>query len=293
MVLNAQLLVIDPLRSFMDDGSLPVPGAHEDARRLGRHVDDKGDKYRVITVMTDAHHIIDVGHPEFWRDQDGNIPQLSPTNPAMPIFNEQIKSRIWVPQYENAKPSALRVGKRDRTIGEYVDYYSYTLEEQGEYPLFVYNEHCLIGSDGASVESKLFEAFSRWERRKYRNVNYVTKGSNPWTEHYGALQANVPLPSDPTTGLNMDILNMLRTADIIGVAGWALSHCYRATVNQIAQNIGEQHLSKIHLLRDCTSPIPAVPGGGPSLDFPALSEVWLKEMEARGMTVTTSDGFLA
>jgi len=61
-------------------------------------------------------------------------------------------------------------------------------------------------------------------------------------------------------------------------------------MNQIADNIGDAHLKKFYLLTDGTSSVPAITGGP---DFPALSQQWFKDMEARGMNLTTTDAFLA
>jgi nicotinamidase-related amidase len=82
---------------------------------------------------------------------------------------------------------------------------------------------------------------------------------------------------------------MLTEADLVAVAGEASSHCVPKTVVQIADNIGPEHLKKFYLLQDCMSPVPAIPG----VDFPALAQQFLNDMKRRGMTVTTSDQFLA
>jgi hypothetical protein len=62
------------------------------------------------------------------------------------------------------------------------------------------------------------------------------------------------------------------------------------TVKQIAGNVGVQHLRKFYLLRDCMSPVPALPGGP---DFPKIAEAFLHDMKSQGMTITTSTEFLA
>jgi nicotinamidase-related amidase len=89
--------------------------------------------------------------------------------------------------------------------------------------------------------------------------------------------------------INRDFLDMLQQADIVAVAGEALSHCVKETVTQIADNIGGEHIKKFVILTDCCSPVGAVPGGP---DFPAIAEEWLKAMERKGMRLTTSDEFL-
>ena len=78
--------------------------------------------------------------------------------------------------------------------------------------------------------------------------------------------------------------------DILAIYGEALSHCVLATVNQIAEALGRQHIKKFVLLRDATSPVPAVPNGP---DFPAIAEAWVSAMQNEGMTVTTTTEFLA
>jgi nicotinamidase/pyrazinamidase len=83
---------------------------------------------------------------------------------------------------------------------------------------------------------------------------------------------------------------VLQEADIIGIAGEASSHCVATTIQQIVDNIGDQHLPKIHILTDCMSPVPQTPGAP---DFPAIAQKFLKDMEARGLVLTTSDAFLA
>ena len=129
-----------------------------------------------------------------------------------------------------------------------------------------------------------------WERKRFAAIDYVTKGSNPFTEHFGGLMAEVPLASDSGTGLNTGLLQVLQSADIVAIAGEALSHCVLTTINQIADNIGEEHIKKFHFLTDCSSPVGAVPNGP---DFPQIGQDWLKKMEARGMVLTTSEQFLA
>ena len=101
--------------------------------------------------------------------------------------------------------------------------------------------------------------------------------------------AEVPDPEDPTTMINRDFLEMLEAADIVVVAGEALSHCEKETVSQIADNIGEEHIKKFIILTDCSSPVSAVPNGP---DFPAIASAWLVEMERKGMQLMTSDAFL-
>lgn len=288
--LKAHLVIIDPQNDFMDieakagdpvgmaipggptfRSTLPVPGALKDMERVGIMLDRIGSRLQDIHVTLDSHRVIDVAHPGFWRNQNGKSPA-----PFTLISHDDVKNRIWTPKSEAFRPRMLDYTKQ--------------LQDNGKFVLMVWPEHCLIGNWGHNVEASLKDRFDKWEREQFANVNYVTKGTNTFTEHYGALMAEVPDPADPSTQLNGDFISVLQTADIIGVAGEASSHCVKTTVEQIVDNIGDQHLPKIHILKDCMSPVPQTPGGP---DFPAIADQFLKDMEARGLVLTTSDAFLA
>ena len=283
------LVIIDPQNDFLgnDDrtpyslnlgngksltATLSVPGAVSDMKRVAKLIDRVGHKLDDIHVTLDSHRLVDVAHPAFWMDQKGKQP-----SPFTIISASDIMSGIWTTRYPELRSYAL--------------VYAQALESTpGGYKICVWPAHCLIGTWGHNVFTDLNDASQRWSDREFAMVDYVTKGSNYRTEHYGALMAEVPDPIDPSTGLNTEFLKMLADADIVAVAGEASSHCVLKTVTQIADNIGAEHIKKFHLLRDCMSPVPAIPN---VVDFPAIAEAWLKDMKRRGMTVTTSDEFLA
>jgi nicotinamidase/pyrazinamidase len=270
--LNIHLLIIDPQNDFMDEqgAALPVPGATADMQRVAGLIDRIGGKLSDIHVTLDSHRVIDVAHPGMWRNKDGKSP-----DPFTIITPDDIRNSIWAPRNPNFRARLLT--------------YAETLEVQGKYQLMVWPEHCLIGTPGHNVQADLMEALQRWERDEFANVNYVTKGTNTFTEHYGPLMAEVPDPEDPSTQLNTKVVDILQDADMVVVAGEALSHCVKSGVDQIAENIGEEHIGKFYILTDGSSPVPKV-GDGP--DFPAIAQQWLLEMEQRGMHLTTTDTFL-
>lgn len=285
--MKVDLIAIDPQNDFMEGGSLPVDGATADMQRLAAMVDRIGTKISEIHVTLDSHHKVDVGHPSMWLDVDGNQP------PGLtPISAADIRSGIWTPIGANVKlPALRRADNSSRTVKEYMIEYADQLEAQGNYGLMVWPEHCLIGSPGHNVQSDLFDALNKWCGKKKANIDYVVKGVNPWTEHYGALHAEVPLPSDPSTELQLNgLLFTASKADKIAIAGEALSHCLRATFDQFVRKIDPALIRKFYLLTDCTSSIGAIPNGP---DFPAISKEWLGYVQSLGMTLTTSTEFLA
>lgn len=285
--IKVHLVVIDPQNDFMglDDGlpysvplksgtsltaTLPVKGAVSDMRRLAKLIERVGLRLDDIHVTLDSHRVIDVGHPGFWMDAKGKSP-----DPIKLIFHDDIVNGIWQPRNPDYRKRMLD--------------YTKALETGGNYLLTVWPEHCLIGTWGHNVQVDLMKTLVKWERTEFANVDYVVKGTNPFTEHYGGLMAEVPDPDDPSTQLNMDFIGILQDADMVAIAGEASSHCVKATVEQVAKSIGDEHLKKIYLLTDCMSPVPMVPG---TPDFPAIAESFLKEMAARGMNLVKSTEFL-
>lgn len=269
--IKIHLMCIDPQNDFMDlpNATLPVTGASADMDRLAAFIRKNGHRLEDIHVTMDSHQIVDIAHPSWWKDAKGKNP-----SPFTIITEDDIKAGIWTTR----DPNAL---KRST---EYVE----ALGKTGKYMLCIWPPHCLIGSWGHSIQENLMKALLEWQKSEYALIDFVTKGSNPWTEHYGGLMAEVPDSNDPTTQLNTGLLNTLQEADVILIAGEASSHCVKETLNQIIDNIGADHVKKIKILTDCTSPVGAIPGGP---DFPAIASAWMKDIEAKGVELTTSTTF--
>ena len=273
MMQNIQLLIIDPQVDFCDpNGALFVPGADDDMKRVAAMVDRVGDKISQIRVTLDCHHEVDVAHPAFWINSNGE----NPGNYDFTIISaDDVRNGVWMP---------FSPKYRDRML-KYVE----TLETQGNFPLCVWPPHCLIGTPGNNVYPDLATALQLWSRSKPNNVHYVSKGSNVFTEHYGAIEAEVPDPNDPMTQINTLLIQSLITADTILVAGEAGSHCLKTTVEQIAEKFGDDsYIQKLVLLLDATSPVIH-----PVIDFPSIQQQFIDDMIARGMRTSTTIDFLA
>jgi nicotinamidase-related amidase len=168
---------------------------------------------------------MDVAHPAWWKDSNGNNP-----NPFTIITAQDVKDGVWTPTIP-----ALR-GR----MCEYTE----ELEKGGRYPLCIWPPHCLIGSEGGTVVPELQQAFYEWETTMGGSVNFVSKGSNPFTEHYGALRAEVPDPTDFSTQTNTKLVEVLEEADMVAIAGEAGSHCLANTVRDIANEFQDPNTVK-------------------------------------------------
>ena len=130
-----------------------------------------------------------------------------------------------------------------------------------------------------SIQLDLQGALNRWCHRTLRSVSYAPVGLNPYTEHYSALQAEVPDLADANTMPNDSLLTSLAKAEHLIVAGESLSHGLAATVYDIAALLGPSAVRKITLLTDCTSPMAG---------FEEMGKRFLADLVSRGMRVAKS-----
>lgn len=258
------LLIVDPQNDFCHpEGALYVPGAEQDARRLGRLITRLRERIAKIHVTLDTHHYMDIAHPVFWLDKDGQHP------PPFTIITEgDIEKGIWRP----ANPS----------LGEYVSTYARRLRENDRYDLCVWPPHTIIGSWGHNVVKPVYEALVQWEE-SVGIVDFVTKGVNFLTEHYSAIQADVPDPADPSTMPNRRLIEKLRQADVMAVAGEALSHCVANTVRDFIRQCEDEEVARLVLVEDATSPVKG---------FEEVARDFVDEMRGRGMRTVKAEDFL-
>ena len=262
-----ELLIIDPQVDFCDPqrGALYVPGAEHDMSRLASMIRRLKGKLDDIHVTLDSHHFIHIAHPIFWKDSRGQHPPVFTS-----ISRAEVEEGVWTPTVPGMYRRALDYVRK--------------LEANGRYGLTVWPPHCLIGSPGHSVFPELFAALTEWETR-FAFVDFVTKGSNVLTEHYSAVQADVPDPADVSTQINTRLIQTLENADTIVIAGEARTHCLANTVRDIANNFGDDSfVSKLVLLTDASSDIPG---------FEAHAQGFMSEMVGRGMQLSTTTEFLA
>jgi nicotinamidase/pyrazinamidase len=129
------------------------------------------------------------------------------------------------------------------------------------------------------VHPALREAYNAWEERTLRSVAKVTKGENPWTEHYSAIRAEVPDPTDPATDTNTALLARLRQADVLYIAGEASSHCVKATTEHLVEALSDAEKRRLVLVTDCMSPVAG---------FEAAHDAFIAAMQAHGVRVATA-----
>ena len=278
---NLHLLIIDPQNDFCDlpqeylpssagasspvVPALPVPGAHADMLRVAEIIKRGSAGLSGISVTLDSHHRIDIAHPTFWMDS-----AKGPVSPFTQITKADVAEGKYAPRDAAALPRVMA----------YLD----ALESAGRYNLMVWPTHCEMGSWGHNVHADVRAAYNRWEESTLGTVNKISKGTNSFTEHYSAIQAEVPDANDDSTQMNYKFIDMLSDADQVYITGEAGSHCVKATTEHIVDNWDQAKLDKLVLVTDCMS---AVTG------FDDQYQGFIHAMRARGVQIAQASDVVA
>ncbi|MHA2043407.1 MAG: hypothetical protein ACW99G_01360 [Candidatus Thorarchaeota archaeon] len=287
------LLIIDPQNSFakkvdandqqtLHNGELCVPGAWEDMERLATMIDRIGDKIDDITVTLDSHHQLHIAHPMWWKLSNGERPG--------PFTSVREDKGIFVGTQFDASGNPHDVGEMMVSNPGFMEWtmkYIRTLEANQRYPHMIWPEHCLIGTPGHNVVKPLQDSLFKWEKDNLAFYNKVTKGSNYRTEHFSAVQSEVPDEDDATTQPNAAFINTVNDSDIILLAGEASSHCVANTVRDMVAFFGansDEFIKKVICLTDAMSPVPG---------FEDKGTEFIDDMKKLGMKTSTTVDYLS
>ena len=224
------LFVIDPQNDFCENtGSLYVPGATGDMTRLASFLRRNALKINNIFITADDHQPNDISHPAFWVDANGNHPA-----PFTNISVEDVNNKVWLPA--------------DGNVSRVVEYLS-ELKAADKYAHTIWPVHCLSGTYGADICKTFMDAVLEWTAQTKGFYHIVRKGAYPYSEHFGAFQAEVINPEYEDTMFNYDLAEELCCYDKVYIAGEAKSHCVANTIAQLFDNMPEL-VSKLVILED-------------------------------------------
>mgnify|MGYP000601476592 CR=1 FL=1 len=230
------LLLIDPQNDF-HTGSLAVPGAVEDAQRLVTALDPFLSSLARIIVTLDKHGVNDISHPGWFKDSEGNPPP-----PFTAVTSADLEEGRWM------------VSRQEREV---ITRAYLRLLEESEGPHTIWPPHCIWGTWGGNVEPNVAELLHKWQSEHLRNVIYVEKGMNRYTEHFSAVRSCVPMPDDKATQTNRDFVDRIEASRKVIVAGQAMSHCVGKTMLDLLSSFRDPTCARnLYLVTDATSPVP-------------------------------------
>jgi nicotinamidase/pyrazinamidase len=260
---NVHLLIVDMQVDFCHrQGSLYVPGAEEDIRRLSQFIFTHAGRLTAITCTLDSHLPFQIFHPNWWADADGNHP-----DPFTLIRQEDVANGAW----------------RPLVMPEFSKAYVAQLEEKAKKVLTIWPYHVLIGGVGNGLDGTIWSAVTWHGLARKSQPSYLRKGRVPQSEHYSAIQPEIDVPDHPQGQLRRGVLATLAEADYLLVAGEAASHCVLETLADLVKQWDRAQLERVYVLRDCMSPVQH-----PEVDFAAIVEEQFAEFAAAGMNFVNS-----
>lgn len=259
------LFIIDPQVDFHEGGSLAVTGATEDSRKIAALIRKLKDKIERIVVTLDSHHKMHIHHADFWTNKDGGKPEPLTTI----ITSQDISSGKWQARQPELQEWSLK--------------YAQSLEaSKSGLPFIIWPDHCLVGTEGQSIHPPLMEALNEWAVARTRSVNFYFKGQNNRAEMYSALKSEVPVPDDPTTDFDRDLVSTLARHQKVLCCGEAKSHCVNWSVRHLLECWPKGRNADIVLLSDCCS---AVAG------FEEVAKTFEKDMGIAGVSILKAEEF--
>jgi nicotinamidase-related amidase len=282
------LLLIDVQNTFcipdfeLFVGGKTSNGAVEDNQRLCEFI------YRNLGVITkiiptlDTHTAMQIFHPLFWVNANGEHPTPAATN----ITPADIEQGIW--QVNPAVANSVTNGDYD-LLAKQAFHYVKQLSQNGKYPLTVWPYHSMLGGIGHALVSSVEEAIFFHGIARQSQPQFELKGENPLTENYSILRPEVLTGFDqkPIGQKNTNLIKQLLEYDAVIVTGQAKSHCVAWTIDDLLteiQQVDSNLTKKIYLLEDCTSPV-VVPG---VIDYTEQANTTFAKFAAAGMHIIQS-----
>ena len=229
------LIIVDTQRDFIDPkkGALPVKGAVKDVRRMIQFIYEHLEDIYGIYVAMDTHYYDAIFHPYMWKKPNGEE-----IEPFTEITLEKINSNEIIPLY------------RDKQI-EYIK----KLREENLKNLMIWPYHCIHGTDGWLLEKQLNNMLLFFERAKETNIKKIIKGTERFTEMYGAIKPEVVTPE--TRFFDMAWVYELKNYNEIYICGESKECGLYETAAQICDMYsGDKKITKkINVMMNCSSAI--------------------------------------
>ncbi len=256
-------------------------GAIDDNVRLCEFIYGNLNKITQIVATLDSHTAMQIFHPIFWVNSNGEHPE-----PAATIISvDDILNGVW-----RVNPAMLSLfNKSYQEFYDYVLYYVEKLTESGKFPLTVWPYHSMIGSVGHALVSSVEEAVFFHSIVRQSQTRFELKGSNPLTENYSVLKPEVVdnREGEAIENVNTSLVNYLLNVDYLIIAGQAKSHCVAWTVRDLLTQINQvdpKLARKVYLLEDCTSAV-VVPG---VVNYTSIANEAYEEFAKGGMNIIQS-----
>lgn len=258
--MKTAIVIIDMQNDFIHkNGSLCVLNGDKAAANIANFLKD--NQIDDVFASMDYHTENNIASTNFWYDTENKH-----VEPFTEITLDDVLSKKVRAHYYKA----------------YLIDYLKELEKKGK-KLIAWPPHCVENTWGCEICNELKEVLDYKD-----NVEYIKKGTNPYTEHYSIFKAEIPLAgysvadgciytpyilettNIPTKGdfyapvefrnerndttLNTELLDKLDTYDKIYICGVATDFCVKESVKDIV-TYKPEICKKMTILKDCMASI--------------------------------------
>jgi len=282
------LLLIDVQNTFcipgfeLFVGGKTGTGAVDDNRRLCEFIYHNLGTITKIIPTLDTHTAMQIFHPIFWVNANGEHPIPAATN----ITPADIETGIW--KVNPAVANSVTNGDY-KLLEKQAYHYVKQLSQDGKYPLIVWPYHSMLGGIGHALVSSVEEAIFFHCIARQSQTQFELKGENALTENYSILRPEVLVGFDqrPLAHKNTKLIQQLLEFNAVIIGGQAKSHCVAWTIEDLLTEIKQVDATlakKIYLLEDCTSPV-VVPG---VVDYTEQADASFARFAEAGMHIIKS-----
>lgn len=299
---RAHLLIIDGQKDFclppvfdgsgaqVGGGTLYVggrsgSGAIDDSRRTAEFIYREMANISQITATMDTHFAHQIFFPIFWTDAHGSTLQPHTMISVDDLLSGKVKPHPAM---------AMLSGGNYMWLTQQVRHYAEELVKGKRYTLYLWPEHCILGSDGHALTGVIQEARMFHSYVRFAQSDTEVKGGHPLTENYSVFRPEVTTRFDkqPLAQKNARFIQTILAPGKKVLCGQAASHCVASSGDDLLAEIVSQDptlAGDLYVVIDLMSAV-AVPDGkgGFYADFTPQADEAFKRWEAAGAHLVTS-----
>lgn len=264
------MMITDGQQDFRDNGRLAVMGMDNGVLKTCARIINGvyAGYYTGLIYSLDQHHPFHISSGLYWYDKDENPMDLSGSYKAaqlyeildrdMGIFKARVFESDGTPKdysYFRSVNNDKIQNKDEETVLDTVDYFE-SLRDSGQGPIWVFAEHCKIGTDGMSLHPLIAETIEWACAARKIQPHVIWKGHIANTDWFGPFRPCRVDNSHPDGQLKKYVLDSMKHYNNIDFVGWAEDFCDYYAKNQVLKYMQDtEHIEKLVFVKDCTSPI--------------------------------------
>ncbi len=255
----AHLMMMTDLQSdFRDEGRLAVKGTDEVVLRTCVRLINGTveDFYTGLMFSLDGHPPYHTSFDYYWRDKDGHALNLSKLGGAA-ILNlvDEKKCVFEALAFGPQGPYSIGFYQARFDIKDSVEYWKY-LQKTGQGPIWVFNSHCVIATDGVNLHPLLAETIAFICGARSLQPTIISKGHLANTDWFGPLEPCRPDTKHAQGGFQKGIIDTMKLFETVEFVGVAEDFCdYNMKRQTIKDLTGTPYLGKLRFITDGTAPI--------------------------------------